>query len=156
VNGTTLSSGQALQISVSEYNTLSVTNNVSAEKNWAVGGLTLGVCPNIYVQPFGMAVFQGRYTAPTISQGTPLHIFAPVACPNYIRLITSYIFLPESIDAAVMPGGDLTSATPMSANITVNGIYTQGTQSHPMDSGLYAIVAGDEWGTIEFVYVTVK
>ena len=75
VNTTSLKSGEALQISVSEYNTLATTNDISSEKNWGVDGLTLGACPNIYVQPFGVAVFQGRYTAQNISQATALNIF---------------------------------------------------------------------------------
>jgi len=156
VNATNLSPGEALQISLSEYNTLATINNVRAEKNWGVSGLALGPCPNVYAQPFGVAVFHGRYTAQNVSQATPLKIFGLTACPMYIRLITGYVFLPKSIYAAVMPGGDLTTGTPMSADLTVNGVYTAGTQSHPLDPGIYTIVAGDEWGTIEFLYVSVE
>jgi hypothetical protein len=156
VNVTSLTSGEALQVSVSEYNTLAITNNVTAEKSWGVNGLFLGACPNVYVQPFGVALFQGRYTAQNVSQATPLSIFAPAACPMYVRLITGYVFLPQSINAAVLPGGDLTTGTPMSANITVNGVYTEGTQSYPLNPGLYTVVAGDEWGTLEFLYISVE
>jgi len=129
---------------------------VSAEKNWGVNGLSLGACPNINVQPFGVAIFQGRYTAQNVSQATPLRIYGPAACPMYIRLITGYAFLPHSIYAAVLPGGDLTTGTAMSANITVNEIYTEGIQSHPLDPGLYTVVAGDEWGSLEFLYITIE
>jgi rhodanese-related sulfurtransferase len=156
VNASSLTSGKALQITLSEYNTLSTTNNVSAEKNWGIDGLTTGACPNTSVLPFGVAVFNGQYTAQNISQATPLDIFAPVACPQYIRLITSYIFLPHSINAAVMPGGDVSSPTPMSANITVDGTYKQGTQLTPLVPGVYTIVAGDEWGMLEFIYINVN
>ena len=156
VNTTSLTPGEALQISVSEYNTLSTTNDVSAGKNWGVDGLTLGACPNLYVQPFGVAIFQGRYTAQNISHATSLNIFGMVACPMYIRLITGYVFLPNSTNAVVMPGGDLTAGTPMSANTAVNGIYTQGTQLHLLVSGVYTIVAGDEWGTLDFLYVSIE
>jgi len=151
VNATSLTSNDTLQVNVSEYNTLSTNNNVLAEKNWGIDGLATGACPNISVLPFGVALFRGQYTAQNVSQGVPLEIFAPVVCPNYIRLITSYTFLPESINAAIMPGGDLTSPTPMSATITTNGVYTNGIQLTPMDAGLYTLVAGDEWGTIEFL-----
>ncbi len=155
VNTTSLNPGEALQINVSEYNILPTSNDISCGKNWAVDGLTLGACPNVYVQPFGVAVFQGRYTAQNISQATPLDIFAPVACPNYSRLITDYIFQPGSMDAYVMPVCFITQATPMSAQVTVNGIYKQGTQLYPLDPGVYTIVAGDEWGNIEFLYISV-
>jgi rhodanese-related sulfurtransferase len=157
VNTTSLNSGEALQISVSEYNILATTNEVSSGKKWGVDGLTLGACPNVYVQPFGVAVFHGHYTAQNILQATPLDIFAPVACPNYIRSITGYIFLPNSINATVIPAACyLTPATPMSAIITVNGVYTQGNQLNPLDPGVYTIVAGDEWGTLDFLYVSVE
>jgi hypothetical protein len=120
---TSLTPGEALQVSVSGYNTLATNNNVAAEKNWGVGGLTLGACPNVYVQPSGVAVFRGRYTAQNVSQANPISIFGPAACPMYIRLIIGYVFPPNSIYAAVMPGGDLTTGTAMSGNITVNGVY---------------------------------
>jgi hypothetical protein len=55
-----------------------------------------------------------------------------------------------------MPGGDLKSPTLMSAIETVNGIYTQGFQLTPFSSGIYTVVAGDEWGDLEFLYFTVK
>jgi rhodanese-related sulfurtransferase len=156
VNASSLTSGKALQITLSEYNTLYTTNNVSAEKNWGIDGLTTGACPNISVLPFGVAVYQGQYTAQNVSKGTPLDIFAPVACPMYVRLINGYTFLPDSINAAVMPGGDLTTPTPMLAKITVDGTYTQGTQLTPLVPGVYTIVAGDEWGMLEFLYISVK
>ena len=71
-------------------------------------------------------------------------------------MIIGYVFLPNSINAAVMPGGDVSSATPMSADITVKGVYTEGNQLNPLDPGVYTIVAGDEWGTLEFLYVSVE
>jgi hypothetical protein len=56
----------------------------------------------------------------------------------------------------VMPVCYLTPATPMSANITVNGIYTRGNQLNPLIPGVYTIVAGDEWGNLEFLYIKVE
>jgi rhodanese-related sulfurtransferase len=156
VNTTILNPGEALQITVSEYNTLTTTNDLTCGKNWSITGLALGACPNAYVQPFGVTIFKGRYTAQNFSQATPLDIFAPVACPNYSRLITDYIFQPDSMDAYVMPVCFITVATPMSAQVTVNGTYTQGTKLQLLDLGVYTIVAGDEWGNIEFLYFNVE
>jgi succinate-acetate transporter protein len=156
VNATTLTSGEPLQINVSDYNTLSTNNNVAAATNWRVNGLTIGACPNINVLPFGVAVFQGHYDARNISQGTPLVLFEAVPCVQLIRLITGYDFLPDSSNAAIMPGGDLTSPTPMSTTETVNGTYTNGFQLTPWASGTYTVVAGDEWGALEFLYINVK
>ena len=156
VNTTTLTPGEALQINVSEYNTLSIDNNVKAATNWGVNGLAIGACPNINVLPFGVAVFQGKYNAQNISQGIPLELFAAVPCAQLMRLITGYDFLPVSNNAAIMPGGDLSSPTSMSATETVNGTYTQGFQLTPLSAGMYTVVAGDEWGNLEFLYISVQ
>jgi hypothetical protein len=156
VSATDISPGEAFQINIDEYNTFASSNTVSAEKNWEVNGLALGNCPNIYIQPFGVAVYQGSYTAQNISQATPLKIYMPGVCPNYVILITGYVFLPNSIDASILPGGNSATGTPMSASVTVNGVYTAGTQSSPLNPGIYTVVAGDEWGTLEFLYVTVE
>jgi rhodanese-related sulfurtransferase len=156
VNTTTLTPGETLQINISEYNTLSTDNNILAAANWGVNGLTVGACPNINVLPFGVAIFQGNYNAHNISQGTPLELFAAVPCAQLMRLITGYDFLPLSINAAIMPGGNLASPTPMSATETVNGTYTAGFQLTPFAAGTYTVVAGDEWGDLEFLYFTVK
>jgi|GEM_PF-335337 len=156
VSTTNPAPGVALQIKVSEYNTLSTTNNVAAENSWAVSNLALGPCKNTYVQPFGVALFQGHFTKQNISLATALGIFPLVPCPLFIRQVTGFLFLPDSINAAVLPGGDISSPTPMSAEVTVTGIFAQGTQSHPLDPGDYTIVAGDEWGTLEFLYIDVN
>ena len=156
INTNSLTPGQPLQINVSEYNTLSTFNNVAAATNWEVNSLTIGACPNINVLPFGVAVFQGHYDAQNISQGTPLVLFEAVPCAQLIRLITGYDFLPDSNNAAIMPGGDLASPTPMSATETVKGTYSKGIQLTPLTSGIYTVVAGDEWGTLEFLYINVN
>jgi hypothetical protein len=155
LNATSLASGEPLQINVSEYNTLPTNNNIAAT-NWGVNGLTIGACPNLNELPFGVAVFQGYYNAQNISQGTPLELFAAVPCALLIRLITGYDFLPNSSNAAIMPGGDLASPTPMSTTETVNRIYTKVFQLTPWASGIYTAVARDEWGALEFLYFNVN
>ena len=156
VNTNSLTPGQPLQININEFNTLSTDNNVTAATNWGVNGLAIGACPNLNTLPFGVAVFQGDYDAQNISQGTPLEIYGAVPCPQLIRLITGYDFPPDSSNAGIMPGGDLASPTPMSATVTVNGVYKQGMQLTPLSSGIYTVVAGDEWGTLEFLYVNIN
>ena len=155
VNATTLTSGEALQISVSEYNTLSTINNVTAATNWAVNGLAFSACPNLNELPFGVALFQGSYNAQNISQAAPLDLFPAVPCALLIRLITGYNFLPDSVNAAIMPGGDISSPTPMSGSLTVNGTYFTA-QLKPLAPGVYTLVVGDEWGTLEFLYISVE
>ena len=155
VNATTLTHGEALQISVSEYNALSTINNVTVATNWGVNGLALSACQNINELPFGVALFQGSYTAQNISQVASLDLFPVVPCPMLIRLITGYDFLPDSINAAIMPGGDISSPTPMSGSLIVNGTYSTA-QLKPLAPGVYTLVAGDEWGALEFLYISVE
>ena len=155
VNATTLTHGEALEISVSEYNALSTINNVTAATNWGVNGLVLSACPNLNELPLGVALFQGSYNAQNISQAAPLALFPAVPCALLIRLITGYDFLPASINAAIMPGGDISSPTPMSGSLTVNGTYSAA-QLKPLTPGVYTLVAGDEWGTLEFLYIVVE
>jgi hypothetical protein len=82
-------------------------------------------------------------------------LFPVVPCPMLIRLITGYDFLPDSINAAIMPGGDLSSPAPMSGSLTVTGTYSP-TQLKPLAPGVYTLVAGDEWGALEFLYISVE
>jgi hypothetical protein len=156
INAATLTPGESLRITVTEYNPLRANNNVVAATNWGVNGLTIGACPNINVLPFGAALFRGKYNAGNISQGTPLKLFGAVPCAQLMRLVTGYDFLPDSANAAIMPGGDLASPTLMSATETVNGTYSNGFQLNPLTSGIYTLVAGDEWGTLEFLYINVN
>ena len=85
INTARLTAGETLQIDVSEYNTLSTTNNVAAVNSWGIGSLALGPCKNTFVQPFGVAVFQGRFTTQNISQASALRIYPLAPCPLFIR-----------------------------------------------------------------------
>jgi hypothetical protein len=159
VNATNLTPGESLQIGISEYNTLSTINDVTAATNWGVNGLALGACPNINEQPFGVSVFQGNYTSQNISQATSLDIYAATSCPQFIKLITEYDFLPDSIFATPMPTGYLPPPPPMAAMqaiVNVIGNYTQQTQLNPLVPGPYTVVAGDEWGALIFLHFTVS
>jgi hypothetical protein len=44
----------------------------------------------------------------------------------------------------------------MSATETVKGTYPNGIQLTPLTSGMYTVVAGDEWGTLVFLYINVN
>jgi hypothetical protein len=70
-------------------------------------------------------------------------------------LITGYNFLPDSVNAAIMPGGDISSPTPMSGSLIVNGTYSTA-QLKPLAPGVYTLVVGDEWGALEFLYISVE
>ena len=155
VNVTSITSGESVLITVGEYNTLMTPNNLSAAQKWGVNGLSLGPCGNEYAQPFGVAVFQGLYTTQNLSQGNPLRIFPILACPMYIRLVTGYLFQPQSNVAAVLPGGSATNGIPMVANLTVSHVYETNMQSQVLRPGVYTVVGGDEWGALTILHFTV-
>jgi len=148
--------GVTIQIGASEYNTLAGANNVSKADQWGLGGLSLGAC-GTEAYPFGVALYNGSYSAGNVSQATPLHIYPFVACPMLIRLVTGYLFQPMSDLAVILPSGSNATATPMSANVTATAVYTSGASlsSTPLGPGTYTAAAGDEWGSIVVVHLTV-
>lgn len=153
MNATEISQGQALGIEVSEFNTLDAVNNVTKSSQWQVQA-ALGSCPNVYDQPFGVAVYQGYYDAGNVSQGTQLRIFPISACPMYIRLVTGYVFQPESDYASVLPGSG-GSPAPLTGNVTVSETFSGADQSQPLPPGVYTVVGADEWGALAFLYFRV-
>ena len=157
INATSLTQGQRLLITATELNTLSAPNNVSKAQSWGVDGLRIGACySSIY--PFGVAVYQGRYTQANVSEAKPVQIFPLVPCPMLIRLVTGYLFQANSDMAQVLPGTG--AALPMEANVTVSGNYSPGfaypsTAPAPLLPGTYTVAAGDEWGALAFLYFQV-
>ena len=148
-----LAAGQALVISVDSYNPTNGPLNVTAARAWALQGLRADACYSS-VYPFGVAVFQGTYTAGNASQGKPLQIFPNVPCPLFIRLVTGYYFIPDSSNATISPGTG--SPISISARLTLSGTYPgQGTAPQPFLAGTYTVVAGDEWGTLVFLHFRV-
>ena len=155
-NGQFIVSGSTLGISVNEFNPSSSAINVSRETNWPLSGLSTGMCPSLYY-PFGIAVFQGKYTGANLSQAVPLRIFPVVPCPLIVRYITGYEFQPMSDNATVLPG---TGEVPMRTEVFVNGTYNAngGLQNGttPFLPGIYTVVAGDEWGNLALDYLVVE
>jgi len=150
-NATEISAGESVQVNLTEFNTLSVANNVSAAHDWPTS-VALGSCENIYVQPFGIAVYVGHVDVQNLSQGERVNTFPPTACPQYIRLVTGYEFRPMSDLAVVMPSFGATPS-PLVGSVTVGLQYSP--QGQPLPPGSYTIVAADEWGALAFVYFTV-
>lgn len=144
------SGGAVVSMVVDERNTLSTANNVSESSAWAVSGLAVAPCPNESDVPFGVALYQGYYTATNVTLGHPLEIFPVVACPMYIRLVTGYLFQPSSDYAQVLPGTG--NATQMLSKVNVTGTYSGSPATNnsptPLAPGTYTAVAGDEWGAL--------
>jgi hypothetical protein len=147
-----ITGANVVSVNVSEFNTLSGPNNVTMSSQWQTQA-ALSSCPNTNFQPFGIAVYLGHFTAQNVSQGSQLQIFPITACPMYIRLITGYLFQPNSDVATVLPGS---GPTPMTASVDINGTYSGLGQSLPLNPGTYTVVAADEWGALAFLYFEVS
>jgi len=61
---------------VSSCSSLSTANSVTTADKWPVNGLGVGPC-GVLNYPFGVAIFQGSYTAADISSAAPLQIYEP-------------------------------------------------------------------------------
>ena len=153
LNSTQLQPGDALQIVVSEFNTLTSSNNVSVSTQWAVRG-ALGPCQNEYVQPFGVAVYSGHVDALNLSTAAQLDVFPIVPCPMFIRLVTGYDFQAQSDLAVVLPGSGAVPS-PLAASVNISEVYSGHVQGQPLPPGSYTVVAADEWGAVVFMYFTV-
>jgi len=148
LNATNLLSGESLQVAVSEFNTLSTFNNVSASEQWPIR-VALGSCPNVYDQPFGIALYSGRVDEQNLSQSVQLRIFPNSACPMFIRAVTGYVFQPQSDQVVVLPNVNAVPS-PLVANVTVSMTY-----SGLPPEGTYTLAVADEWGALLFLYFTV-
>lgn len=153
INSTQVVPGGAVAINVSETNTKAIPLNESASSSWAVQGLRMTACyASIY--PFGAAVLQGRYTAGNVSGGVPLNLYPMQPCPLLIRYISGYYFQPSSDVAVVLPGSG--PGVAMAAGVVTSGSYSTGRSLTVFAPGQYTVVAGDEWGSLAFVYFTVS
>jgi len=146
-----------VQIKADEFNTLTIYSDLPKADGYPLSGLSLGSCGNT-VYPFGVALYTGKYTGANISQATALYIYPPVACPQFIRLITGYLFSPTSNLAVVLPSQENVTV-PMQADVTATGSYGQGGVIYGtparLGPGTYTVAAGDEWGTLDTVYFTI-
>lgn len=154
-NSSTIASGATIGINVSDFNPSAQELNLSRGTTWPLEGLSTGGCPSLYY-PFGISVFQGRYTDANVSQAVSLRIFPVVPCPLLVRYITGYAFQPMSDNATVLPGtGEVPMATSISASGTYDAPGSKLSGLTPFQRGTYTIAAGDEWGNLAFAYFVV-
>jgi plastocyanin len=162
----------SIQANLSELNTLPAYTTVSAAQNWPAADLSLGPC-GTFEFPFGMGLYQGHYTSQNISSGTPLTIYTPDAnetsqprpedCPAHPQVF-GYVFAPQSDNAVVQLtwAGDAGASTyALAYGVSITGYWSGSSSSsagefHPLNPGVYTVLAGDEWGTIMMAYVTIQ
>ena len=162
LDSATYAPGQTVNIAVDEINTLKKTNSVSAAGNWAFPGLSVGPCGTLNY-PFGIAIFQGYYTAGDLKSITPLKLDNPDAaypCPLILADISTYSFQSSGDTAEVfqLGGVDPVLTEAMNAQIHPAGYWT-GSPNGALTNfvpGVYTVVAGDEWGALVVLHFTVS
>jgi hypothetical protein len=152
ISSASVGQGGSVTINVTETNTNDSPLNKSASNGWAVSGLRMSECYSS-VYPFGVAVYEGHYTGQNVSEAKPLNLYPLVPCPLLIRYISGYYFQPSSDMAVVLPGSGPGMA--MASGLSAKGNYTAGSSLTYFAPGEYTVVAGDEWGSLAFLYFTV-
>ncbi len=159
LNGTSISTGEELTATAVDVNTLTTADNVSAAKDWPIGNLAIGPCGQLN-SPVGIAVLSGNYDAANVSSGKSLQIYDPAvyACPAMLSGIDGFLFQPSSDNATVY--GSCGSAAcfneTASATLSVTGYWTGGPSTFTsFPSGVYTVIAGDEWGGIAILHFAV-
>ena len=148
--------GLMVSMVVDERNALSTANNVTQANNWPLSGLGVAPCPTDL--PYGVALYQGYYTAANVTQAQRLDIYPVVACPLLLRLVTSYLFQPSSDLATILPGTG--NATQMLSKVNATGTYSGSIATNssptPLPPGAYTVAAGDEWGALVVQQFTIS
>src|SRR5437899_2726282 len=101
INGSSIAQGHSVEVHVSETNTLSSMNNVTAAQNWGTT-FSLGRCGANY--PFGIFLLKGYYTLQNYTQGERVRLQSPVQhylCVRPAFSTSYYHFLPKTDRAVV-------------------------------------------------------
>jgi hypothetical protein len=159
VTNSTVLINQRVNVSVSEKNSLRLPNELPLSGDWKVQNLTLDACGYPAQYPFGVAIFQGKYTLGNISSAKSLLLYPSagtfLGCgavlpgnPNSIR------FSPhQNITLSLEFSGYYTNGfTPVPGQ---SGAETVGVH-HSFAAGTYTLVVGDEWGHTDFLYFQVS
>jgi len=153
LNSTEISQNQTIRVTVSDRNTLLFANQLYLSKDWKVSSLPEGSCLSDEY-PFGVAVFQGRYTMDNVSSAKVLKLYVPGVLDPCLSngLGSSVEFKPQqNVSASVRLNGYYTAGeTPAPGGGFIAGIF------HPFLPGEYTLVAGDEWGHVQILYFQVK
>ena len=157
INGSSVAQGQTVKVSISETNSLSSMNNVTAAQKWGTT-FSLGRCSANY--PFGMVLLKGYYTLQNFAQGEKVPLQSPVQnylCVKPLFSTNYYHFLPKSDTAVVQVGmGNQTVTLPMETSISITGYWTAQGNFTPLQHGTYTLVAGDEWGAFALLRFSVN
>ena len=157
INASSIGQGRSVEVHISESNSLSSMNNVTAAQDWGTT-FSLGRCSANY--PFGIALLKGHYMLQNFTQGERVSLQSPVQ--NYLCVrppfSTSYYhFLPKSETAVVQVDlGNQAVTLPMKTSISITGYWTAEGSFTPLQHGTYTLVAGDEWGALALLHFSVN
>ena len=158
LSSTTLQPGKELDIDIDEQNTLPAENKVLVSQNWPMMGLNLGPCAT-YNYPFGIAIFQGSYSAADLLNPKPLSLYDPgkgYHCPAIFN-VTEYKFQPLSDVAAIINNSNAIESIQMKFELPVEGHWTGNPYAlSDFAPGIYTVAAGDEWGALAVLHFTVS
>ena len=168
INSSRIQSGQAVNISVSLFNTLSRINNVTGASGWAIPVLQ-NFSGDFFPCPAweSVLVSSGYYTQANISSSIPMNvsISSPSYCPNLD--FRNYVFQPNSSQAAAYGvfenSSGITYNTALTSSNVITGfvsLYESNSgnitiSSTPFSDGAYTIAAGDEWGQMVLLHFVV-
>lgn len=158
LNITDISSGQGVAATVDEANTGTAPINVSASADWPIQGLAVGPCGSLNY-PVGLAVLRGNYDVVNVSSAKVLQIYRPgiSACPMILAGIGSFEFEASTDNATIFggcqPSGGGCLSEIINSTVSFNG-YWNGSALTSLPSGVYTVVAGDEWGGIAILHFT--
>jgi hypothetical protein len=157
LNASTTHSGGTINYTASVYNTRPSVNNVSSANNWALPGLIM-TATGPTDSPIAYAVMSGHYVSGNISKAPSIDY--GICCTTEMGGIKAYSFQPTSDNASVI------------GNCNPNPCFTRPINTwRPFDSypsgvgaevqwvkfttGVYTVVAEDEWGDVALASFTV-
>lgn len=181
VDSTRLRPNGTVTVNVSEVNALPMANNITSLTHWSIDGLQWG-CGYRYYFPNGIAVFSGYYSLNNITAGRALNIWPPIPCSaeflfngtnnivGILQKVTSYSYLPESSYASYAAyykpeTGPITLGTFLPVHMFNEVTITATNFTYPTSPfvvalgsdapGVYTLVAGDEWGDLVLLHLSV-
>ena len=154
LNASTIHVGDAVNYTASVYNTRSSVNNVSSASNWAMPGLIMTACGPTD-SPIAYAIVPGYYVPGNISKAPSVNY--GMMCTTVMGGVMIYSFQPSSNIASVYAS----SVTHCNSNpcftrpVSTERVFSAypngvGAEANWVNftTGVYTVVAQDEWGDI--------
>jgi len=158
LNASTIHVGGTVNYTASVYNARPAENNVSSASNWAIPRLISTPCGPTD-SPIAYAIIQGHYVSDNISKAPSVNY--GMMCTTVMGGVGYYSFQPNSDIASVYgsclpPPCDtipISTWRPFSQHPSGNGAGFYWTN---FTTGVYTVVAEDEWGDVALASFTVK